>query len=173
MDVLRRIIRATDLHSRFLMTNYGLTTPQLTVLSDLSGHNDMSVSDLSKAMHLSQATVTGIVDRLQSRGLVLRRRSSRDKRRTLVYLTDQGREILSKAPPFIHEDFNHRFNELPRWQQTMILASLQRLVSLMETADVPRPKETAASDTIPDQRQYGQSESVAPTVNDGQGGLTS
>ncbi len=134
MDVLRRIIRATDLHSRFLMTNYGLTAPQLMVLSDLSGRNGMSISDLSNAMHLSQATVTGIIDRLQDRGLVLRQRSSLDKRRTLVYLTDKGAEILSKAPPFIHEDFNRRFNELPTWQKSMILSSLQRLVSLMETA---------------------------------------
>jgi len=129
---LRRIIRAIDLHSRFLVIRYGLTGPQLVVLNELSRRSGMSVTELTHAVHLSQATVTGILDRLEKRALVWRQRSGEDKRRVLVWLAQAGRTILCQAPPLLQENFSLELSKLEDWEQTQILSSLQRVVSMME-----------------------------------------
>ena len=129
---LRRIIRAIDLRSRHLVTHYGLTGPQLVVLRELSASTGCCVSELTKAIHLSQATATGILDRLEKRGLVRRERSNQDKRRVLVWLSEAGEQLLVDAPPLLQEEFTAEFDKLEDWEQTLILSSLQRLVSMME-----------------------------------------
>lgn len=128
---LRRIIQAIDQRSRYLVTHYGVTGPQLTVLKELSVHSGVSVGELTRAIHLSQATVTGILDRLTKRDLVRRERSDQDKRRVHVWLTDGGKELLSDAPPLLHEEFTDGFSKLEEWEQSQILSVLQRVVSMM------------------------------------------
>jgi len=133
---LRRIIRAVDRRSRYLVTCYGLTGPQLIVLKELSTNGGCCVSELTKAIHLSQATATGILDRLEKRRLVRRERSDQDKRRVLVWLTGAGEELLADAPPLLQEEFTAEFSKLQDWEQTQILSSLQRLVSMMEAQGI-------------------------------------
>jgi DNA-binding MarR family transcriptional regulator len=133
---LRRIIRAIDLRSRFLVTRYGLTGPQLTVLRELSEHNGVSVGELARAIHLSQATVTGILDRLAKRELIDRQRSDQDKRRVQVWLTDTGKQMLIDAPPLLQEEFTDEFSKLEDWEQSQILSAFQRVVSMMEAKHI-------------------------------------
>lgn len=132
MVALRRIIRAIDLRSRFLVARYHLTVPQLVVLKELWLRGDVSVGELTRAVHLSHATVTGILDRLEKRGLVQRQRSDRDKRRVQVRLTPSGERVQLRAPPLLQEDFTEEFDKLEDWERTQILSSLQRVVSMME-----------------------------------------
>ena len=133
---LRRIIRAIDLRSRFLVTRYGLTGPQLTVLRELSEHSGVSVGELTRTIHLSQATVTGILDRLAKRELIDRQRSDQDKRRVQVWLTDTGKQMLIDAPPLLQEEFTDEFSKLEDWEQSQILSTLQRVVSMMEAKHI-------------------------------------
>lgn len=133
---LRRIIRAIDLRSRFLVTNYGLTGPQLMVLKELSVHGGVYVAELTRAIHLSQPTVTGILDRLEKRGLVRRRRSDEDKRRVHVWLTDDGERLVADAPPLLQEEFTAELSRLEEWEQTQILSALQRVVLMMEAKHI-------------------------------------
>lgn len=136
MAALRRIIRAIDLHSRSLVQRFGLTGPQLVVLKELVDTSPRSVSELAAAVNLSLATVTGILDRLERKEMIVRVRDSEDRRRVLVSLTPAARDVLAGAPPLLQEHFTERFAALPDWQQSQILSSLQRIVALMEAADV-------------------------------------
>ncbi len=129
---LRRIIRAIDLHSRDLVGSYGLTGPQLTVLRVLGDGRGRLVGEVARTVHLSQATVTGIISRLQKRGLVTRVRGNEDKRQVVVSLTPEAREILAQAPPLLQESFIEEFSKLQDWEQTQILSALQRVVAMME-----------------------------------------
>ena len=133
---LRRIIHAVDLRSRHLVTHYGLTGPQLTVLRELSAHSGIFVGGLSRAIHLSQATVTGILDRLAKRELVRRQRSDEDNRRVQVWLTYEGTQLLADAPPLLQEEFTDQFSKLEEWEQSQILSALQRVVSMMEAKHI-------------------------------------
>lgn len=134
---LRRIIRAVDQHSRALIQRCGLTGPQLVVLKEIAEREPISLGELARAVHISQATLTGIVDRLEGRGLLGRRRSEADRRRVMVESTERSRAILASAPPLLHESFVAGFADLPEWEQTQVLASLQRLAALMEARELP------------------------------------
>jgi DNA-binding MarR family transcriptional regulator len=129
---LRKIIQSIDLNSRSLVKRVGLTGPQLLLLQEISKCGELSGGKLAKAVSLSQATVTGIVERLEKRGLVTRRRSQIDKRKVLVQVTSDGKDLLENAPSLMQESFVQQFGSLRDWEQAMILSSLQRLVILMD-----------------------------------------
>ncbi len=136
VQALRRIIRAIDLHSRDLTQRYGLTGPQLLVLKEIAKHDVINIGDLARTVHLSQATVTGIVDRLERRHLAIRHRSTEDRRRVSVAATAHGRSILAGAPPLLQEHFIEGLGTLPEEHQRQILASLETIVQLMEAHDL-------------------------------------
>lgn len=136
LTTLRRIMRAVDLHSRSLIQRYGLTGPQLVILRELARLGEVSGSELARSVSLSLPTVTGILTRLEKRGLVTRRRSEVDKRRIMVSSTAAAGELLATAPPPLQDSFADQFGRLEDWEQSLILASLQRVVSMMEARDL-------------------------------------
>lgn len=131
LATLRKIIRAIDLHSKQLSKNFGLTGPQLLLIREIAAEPDISVGHLAKRVSLSQATVTSIVDRLESRKLAKRIRSSTDKRKVALEITDKAREVLEANPTFLQEEFIRNFERLEKWEQLLILSSLQRVASMM------------------------------------------
>ena len=133
---LRRVTRAIDLHSRQLVQSHGLTGPQALILKELLRGEETSVGKLAQRVSLSQATVTDILNRLEKRGLVARKRSSLDKRRVLVECTDQAAQLLETSPPLLQERFAARFGALQDWEQTLLLSSLQRIAAMMDAADL-------------------------------------
>lgn len=129
---LRRVIRAVDLHSRALMRSHGLTAPQALVLKEVAAAGEVPAGTLAQRVNLSHATVTDILNRLERRGLVTRSRGTTDRRRVLVRATTEGQETLKRAPPLLQESFSARFVQLADWEQTLLLASLQRVAALMD-----------------------------------------
>jgi DNA-binding MarR family transcriptional regulator len=132
---LRRVIRAVDLHSRNLAASHGLTGPQALLLKALQ-HGKLSAGELASRVSLSQGTVTDILNRLEKRGLITRLRDTSDRRRVLVEVTQQGLAVLEESPPLLQERFIQRFGELEEWEQTQLLASLQRIASMMDAVDI-------------------------------------
>jgi len=135
-STLRQIVRAMDVHSKYLYKYYGLSSPQLSILKELSEVNEIPTGQLAKKISLSQATVTDILDRLEEKGLIIRQRSNFDKRRVYIQISEKGKAIISKNPSLLKEDFIRQFNELEDWEQTLILSSMQRIVSMMKTPEI-------------------------------------
>lgn len=133
---LRRVIRATDIYSKQLAKTTGLTAPQMLLLQTISNTDEMTIGELARAMSLSQATVTTIMDRLEKRHLVLRQRSTVDKRKVHARLTPDATKILEQAPIPLQENFSTRFNVLEDWEQTMIISSLQRVAKMMDAEHI-------------------------------------
>ncbi|PCM44606.1 MarR family winged helix-turn-helix transcriptional regulator [Marinobacter sp. ANT_B65] len=133
---LRRVIRATDLHSKRLSKNAGLTGPQLLIMRTIRDLGEVTIGTIAEKVSLSQATVTTILDRLEHRQLVYRVRSTQDKRKVHAHLTEGGADILSRAPNPLQEDFIKKFQSLHEWEQNMILASLQRVANMMDADDI-------------------------------------
>ena len=129
---LRRVMRAVDLHSRSLVQSHGLTGPQAMLLKEVDRASSITAGELAKRVSLSQATVTDIVKRLESRGLLLREQSLTDRRRVYVRPTQQCREIVASAPPLLQETFGVRFNALKDWERNLLLSSVQRVAELMD-----------------------------------------
>lgn len=133
---LRRVIRAADLHSKYLSRTSGLTSPQILLLHAIKDKGRVTIGELAKDIVLSQATVTTILDRLAARKLVIRERSTTDKRKVHAILTDKGLETLKNAPRPLQEDFARQFGELNEWEQTMIISSLQRVAQMMDAQHI-------------------------------------
>jgi DNA-binding MarR family transcriptional regulator len=133
---LRKITRAIDLHSRQLLKQCGLTSPQLSALQALQRLQPITVGALAKEIHLGQATVTGILRRLEDRGLVVRNRGNEDRRSVLVTLTERGQQVLRSSPSPLQEHFHRELTLLQEWERTQILATLQRIASMMGAGDI-------------------------------------
>lgn len=133
---LRQIIRSIDLHSKRLVKQFGLTGPQLIILQEVSRAVQITASELALASSLSQATVTGILDRLEKRNLIARERSQSDRRRVHVTITTGGENLLASAPSPMQESFIEQFTCLQDWEQHMILSSLKRVVALTDARQI-------------------------------------
>jgi DNA-binding MarR family transcriptional regulator len=134
---LRRITRAIDLHSRALVTRYRLTAPQLVCLRQVQREGgETTPGRLAKAIHLSQATVTGILDRLSARGLISRERSEEDRRRVIVRLTEAGTALIGSAPSPLHERFAAALGRLTEDEKARIDVVLEQIVRMMEVDDL-------------------------------------
>ena len=128
---IRRIMRAVDLHSRHLADEFGLTGPQLSVLKAAMQLASATPGALAREVHLSPATVTGILTRLEKRGLLRRQPGDRDRRTIRVELTGEGLRVMEHAPSLLQDRFRLELAQLEAWEQQMILSVLQRIASMM------------------------------------------
>ncbi len=81
----------------------GMTAPQGMVMGILSKEKTMKITELSSKLSLSNSTVSGIIDRLEKQGMVVRNRSEEDRR--VVY--------VNVSPDFtgLHQNFHKRLEE--------------------------------------------------------------
>lgn len=105
----------------------GLTGPQVTALKILEAVGEISLSELSERMSARNSTITGIVDRMERDGLVVRERSEQDRRVVKIRATERGSQIARGVPVTAMELFSSALGSLPerdRAELLRILASL-------------------------------------------------
>lgn len=135
---LRRIQRANELYSRQLAQSHNLTGPQLLCLRYLSSQPQSTASAIAREIAVSQATITGILDRLERRDLLLRQRCTQDKRRVWVTLTPQGRDLILAAPSGLQQGFLARLGQLSAQEQAQIRDTLEKITAMMEAPPEPQ-----------------------------------
>ena len=77
----------------------GLTVPQINAMDELTREDGLSLKELSGRMGLSHSTVSGIVDRLERRGLVGRRTDPKDRRYSRIFLSEEVKEYVRDVVP--------------------------------------------------------------------------
>ena len=80
-----------------LLDPLGVTYPQYLVMLVLWEHDGLSVSEIGERLMLESSTLTPLLKRLETAGLVRRRRDMVDERRVLVHLSARGRNLKTKA----------------------------------------------------------------------------
>jgi MarR family transcriptional regulator, organic hydroperoxide resistance regulator len=98
IDNLRRVFQAVNEQSKKAERETGLTGPQLWAIKVISENAPIKVSELARRMYLHPATVVGILDRLEGRGLVMRTRSVEDRRVVEIDLTGNGNNLFNHSP---------------------------------------------------------------------------
>jgi DNA-binding MarR family transcriptional regulator len=73
---------------------HGLTGPQVTVMALLVSKGPLTLTELSRSLSMSHSTASGIVDRLERRGLVRRTTDAADRRRTAIAVTESVRRYV-------------------------------------------------------------------------------
>jgi DNA-binding MarR family transcriptional regulator len=133
---IRRISQAVESYSRYLWQEYGLTAPQLGALRELEKSPLATPGHLADKLHVSPQTVAGILKRLEQRGLITRARDENDRRSFSLQLTAEGRRLSDEAPSLLRDQFRTELNRLQLWEATQILATLQRVATMMSAEDV-------------------------------------
>ena len=82
---------------RPILEAYDLTYPQYIVMHSLWYNNQVSLKALSHDTHLDSGTLTPIVKRLETKGLLTRQVSNEDERKKVISLTEQGMQLKVDA----------------------------------------------------------------------------
>jgi len=93
MRALWALDHALQSASKRMETALGVTAPQRLVIRIVGRFPGISAGEVSDILHLHPSTLTGVVQRLVERGLLLRRTDPADARRALLALTDKGRAL--------------------------------------------------------------------------------
>ncbi len=135
---LRRVIRSINLENKKIEKEFGISIPQILVLQYLSSQPDYraSAKDIKAYIHLNASTVSGIVHRLEDKGLIARLPKAEDKRTSYVTLTAKGADLLKKSPTTLQEKLSGRLQKLSRKQITDLNKNIDLLVELMDAGEI-------------------------------------
>lgn len=131
VKAIRRVARAAEMQSRRIERAAGLTLPQLVVLScarDLG--EGATTRAIAAESDMSDATAVAILDKLEAKGLLERRRSAVDRRIVHSRLTPRGRAALDAAPPMLGDRFAAAFGALPPTERAGLAAAFTRVADL-------------------------------------------
>jgi MarR family transcriptional regulator, organic hydroperoxide resistance regulator len=136
MHSLRRIIKSLQDYSQEVFSHFGVTGPQLWALKTIHQAGSLSLGELSKEMYLNPSTISGVVDRLEKKGYVVRDRTEKDRRVVKVRLTPEGEILVKKAPNPVQGKMIYGLRKLRREELSLIYESVQKLVEIMEAQDL-------------------------------------
>jgi MarR family transcriptional regulator, organic hydroperoxide resistance regulator len=136
MQSLRRLIKALQDYSQKVNTHFGITGPQLWALKTISQSGSMSLGELSKRMYINPSTITGVVDRLEKKGYVLRNRGEKDRRVVKVQLTPKGSRLAKRGPNPVQGRMIYGLRKLQEDELAVIHHSFQKMIEIAEAQEV-------------------------------------
>lgn len=136
MQDLRRIFKAIQQYSEQVLKEFGVTGPQLWALRIIYNEGRLSMGELSGNMYLHISTVSGIIDRLEEKGLAERKRDRADRRIVKISLTKEGKRLVQRAPAAAQGRLLHGLESLSRHAVLTIRSSFEKVVRLMEIENV-------------------------------------
>ncbi|MGO4890478.1 MarR family winged helix-turn-helix transcriptional regulator [Anaerobacillus sp. MEB173] len=118
-------------HFKSKLLEFGITPVQYGVLHILWENDGLNSSKISNALRLDNSTITGIIDRLISVELVTRKEDPLDRRRSLVYLTQKGKELEAPLRTCV-ENLNEQILEKFEEQEKLLLKKLLNCLAACE-----------------------------------------
>ena len=107
-----------------------LTSPQFYVLATIGYAGRLPFSEIGEKMMVTVSNLTGIVDRLEEKGLVARERDAHDRRIVRVRLTEKGARLHKNAIPFFEKSIAQFFAPLDKSQQKELSSLLRKLIRI-------------------------------------------
>jgi DNA-binding MarR family transcriptional regulator len=137
VQLLRRMVSRIYVDSKRMMKRFGLTGPQTLVLHVLLRSGPISSATLAKAIFVTASNLTGIIDRLEQKGMVTRTRQATDRRVQLLNLTEAGRQKAESLPDPIEEKLAAGLALLGEEQAGAIRAAVEQVVGFMDAEEAP------------------------------------
>jgi DNA-binding MarR family transcriptional regulator len=109
------------------LSKVGLTPPQFYVLATIGYAGGLPFGEIGAKMMVTVSNLTGIVDRLEEKKLVLRKRDEDDRRVVYVVLTDKGAKLYRSTLPVFEKTVSEIFSALDGAQQKELSALLRKL----------------------------------------------
>lgn len=121
---LARVFQKIDRVSIDNLRQWDLSVAQFDVLVQVGNTEGMTQQQLADQLLVTKGNVCQLLDRMEERGLLVRKQEGRSNR---LYLTEKGRALRNETLPLQEQLIESIFAALPRAQQTTLLATLRRL----------------------------------------------
>ncbi|MEK7335553.1 MAG: MarR family transcriptional regulator [Candidatus Binatota bacterium] len=105
-----------------------LTSPQFYVLATIGYAGGLPFGEIGEKMMVTVSNLTGIVDRLEEKGLVARERDVHDRRVIRVRLTEKGSKLYKNTIPLFEKSISQFFSPLDKSQQKELSSLLRKLI---------------------------------------------
>ena len=133
---MRRIMQGNELYTKELNKNHHISAAQLNCLLALHEQGPLPPSQIARYMMVQSSTVTGVVDRLEAKGLVERLRNSIDRRFITIQLTPNGKDLAENAPPPIQQRIIDGLAKLRPEEIDRIINALRQLTDMLDVSDL-------------------------------------
>ncbi len=134
--LIRKLMQAGERYTKALNKKFNVSAPQVATLLALFDEGPLPPSLIARHIMVNASTVTGIIDRLEQKGLVVRLRNSPDRRIVTVELTESGRSLAENAPPPIQQKMVEGLSRLGDKDMDSIVQSLTRLTEMVDAQDL-------------------------------------
>jgi DNA-binding MarR family transcriptional regulator len=133
---IRRLIQANELYTKELNKKYQVSSAQLNCILTLYEYGPLPLSKIARHIMVKSSTVTGVVDRLEKKGLAERMRNSPDRRVIIIQLTEAGKKLAQNAPPPIQQKIIDGLKQTEKTKIEQIVTSLNMLTSMLDVQDL-------------------------------------
>jgi len=133
---IRRLIQASELYTKELNKKYQVSAAQLNCILTLYEYGPLPPSKIANHMMVKSSTVTGVVDRLEKKGLAERMRNSPDRRVIIIQLTEAGKKLAQNAPPPIQQKIIDGLKKTENAKKEQIVRSLNMLTGMLDVQDL-------------------------------------
>jgi len=151
LDSIRRIVQVLRKTAQTAEKKVGLSAAQLFVVRKLAETQMLSVGELAQRTATSQSSVSEVVQRLVTSGLVSRQRSARDARSVELTLTEAGRELAARSPAAVQDtvlEALNRMNPNDRKQLSRLLGILMDEVGIAHISPTMLFEEEKSPETV-------------------------
>lgn len=138
MRVMWSVDNALQKASKRMKSTLGVTGPQRLVIRIVGRFPGTSAAQLADLLHIDPSTLTGVLTRLERRGLIQRRRDSRDGRRWLLGLTARGRTVDARMTGTIEATVQSALREVQPHELDATRRVLALIAERLETAGLSR-----------------------------------
>lgn len=130
--LLAECMQSFERFSSDYVRRYGLTHAQFDIVATLGNTRGMSYKELGDKTLITKGTLTGVIERLEQKGLVERQRSCDDKRSYFVRLSDTGERLFAEVFPDITAQGSKMFSQYSEADFVMLeqtLAGLKKTIA--------------------------------------------
>lgn len=129
---IRRIVSLIYYNSRSMVKKYGVTGPQSMLIKLLYASDEaLSSAELARRMNVTPSNITGIIDRLEEKEIVVRIRKPDDRRISLIELTEKGKDFGEKLPDLIEEKLMDGLSNLSSTEVYGIYMAIDQIVNII------------------------------------------
>ena len=135
---IRKIVRSVDIESKKIQKEYGVSIPQVLCLSFLhkTSNYQATQGEIREFLNLNSSTVSGIINRLEKKGMLARLPKSGDKRVVNIALTSTGDNLLATIPSLLHEQLSEKLQKLDIEELSKVEDGLETLVRILDLGKV-------------------------------------
>ena len=135
LPVLRNLVSAYQAFERYSapdLRSMGLTMTQFDVIATLGNQPPMTCKELGEKTLVTKGTLTGVLERLESKGILERKLNPEDARSQMIGLTLEGQKLFEKVFPAHLQHLGKAFNQLSTKELAELSNALQTLTTVFD-----------------------------------------